>query len=152
MAERVSRERWRSRVERFLESDMSVHEWCTANHVAVSAMFRHLGDFATREPELFGGPQNIVDRSQARWVTRTRENMRAATALSAPARDRTPSAFARVEEVPAIPSAERAWAVPERACAASAPITVAVNGAVVSIPPGFPPSDVRAVLKAVASL
>ena len=147
MADRPSKEQWRTRVERFLESDMSVHEWCSANRVSSSAMFRRIGAFADEEPEIFGGAQNIVDRSQARWITKTRENMRSSVALSAPAQP-APSGFMRIADI--VPAEPEPAPAPERQLAAA--ITVAVNGAVVSIPPGFPQSDASAVLKAVASL
>ena len=147
MADRLSREQWRIRAERFLESDMSVREWCAANRVSTSAMFRHLGELADREPEVFGGSRNIVDRSQARWITKTRENMRASVALSAPAQA-APPGFVRVADI--VPAEPEPGPIPGRRPAAA--MTVAVNGAVVSVPPGFPQSDAIAVLKAVASL
>lgn len=150
MADRPSKEQWRSRIERFLESDMSVSEWCAANRISSSAMFRRLSAFADEEPEIFGGAQNIVAKSQARWVIKTRENMRAANALSAPVRDAERPGFARIEEVAAIPAEPEEHRAP-RVCEA-APITVAVNGAVVSIPAGCAQVDMRAVLEAVASL
>ncbi len=151
MADRPSKERWRSRVEHFLESDMSVCEWCAANRISSSAMFRRLNAFADEEPEIFGGAQNIVGRPHAGWVAKTRENMRAANALSAPVRGREPSGFVRIEAAPAIPAEPEPSRAP-RACEAAAPITVAVNGAVVSVPAGCARADMRAVLEAVASL
>ena len=84
MADRPSKEQWRTRVEHFLESDMSVHQWCAANRISTSAMFRRLNAFADEEPELFGGAQNIADRSQSGWVGKTRESMRAANANGKP--------------------------------------------------------------------
>ena len=151
MAGRPSKEQWRTRVEHFLESDMSVYEWCAVNRISSSAMFRRLNAFAEEEPELFGGAQNIVDRSHSGWIGKTRENMRAANALSVPSRPCEPSGFARIEEVATIP------AVPEQPCApgalATAPtITVTINGAVVGIPSGCAQADMRAVLEVVASL
>lgn len=151
MADRPSKEQWRTRVEHFLESDMSVHQWCAANRISTSAMFRRLNAFADEEPELFGGAQNIADRSQSGWVGKTRESMRAANALSVPSRACEPSGFARIEDVATIPT------VPEQPCTpgslATAPtITVTINGAVVGIPAGCARADMRAVLEAVASL
>lgn len=151
MADRPSREQWRTRIEHFLESDMSVHEWCAANRISSSAMFRRLSAFAIEEPEIFGGAQNIVDRSHSGWIGKTRENMRAANALSVPPRACGPSGFARIEEVATIPAVPEPPRIP-RAPEAAPVITVTVNGAVVSIPAGCARADMRAVLEAVASL
>lgn len=150
MTDRPSKEQWRTRVEHFLESDMSVHQRCAANRISTSAMFRRLNAFADDESELFGGAQNIVDRSQSGWVGKTRESMRAANTLSVPSRACDSPGFARIEEVATIP-------VPEQPCTpgslATAPtITVTINGAVVGIPAGCARADMRAVLEAVASL
>ena len=85
MASNQTKELWRSRIERLFATDMGVTEWCHANKVSDSTMFKWIGFFADTEPDLFGGPQNIADRDKSRWITRTRENMRASSAPIVPA-------------------------------------------------------------------
>ena len=85
MASNQTKGLWRSRIERLLATDMSVAEWCAANKVSESATYVWLGRFADADPELFGGEQNIADRNQSKWVTRTRDNMRASSAPIVPA-------------------------------------------------------------------
>ncbi|WP_165248126.1 IS66 family insertion sequence element accessory protein TnpA [Adlercreutzia sp. ZJ141] len=67
MANRFSRDQWRTQVERYLASDMSVAEWCRVNRLSESSMFKWIGNFADREPELFGGSHNIEDRCHILW-------------------------------------------------------------------------------------
>ena len=141
-----NRAHWRMQVERLLATDMTVKEWCEANRKSESAMFRWIGYFADHEPELFGGAQNIADRDGCKWVMKTRENMRASTALAAPAREAS-GEFVRIDAselaaVPAEPSSRGAGQT----------ITVALNGAEVSVPAGFDEASVASVLRAVASL
>lgn len=45
---------------------------------------------------MFGGAQNIADRDGCKWIVKTRENMRASTALAAPACE-APEAFVRID-------------------------------------------------------
>lgn len=141
MAKGNDREKWRTRVERLLATDMTVAEWCKANKHSESSMFKWVGYFADHEPELFGGVQNIADRDSSRWITKTRENMRASTALAVPGG--AGGGFVRIEA---------ASLAPGRAAAPPAVITVAVNGAEVGIPAGCDERDIAAVLKAVAYL
>lgn len=75
-------EYWRLNAERFLKTTMSVEQWCKLNHVSRSGLYANLSHFATTEPELFGGAGNIADRSKRKWLTNTRNNMRASTALA----------------------------------------------------------------------
>lgn len=145
MANRISREQWRVQVERYLASDMSVAEWCQANKLPESSMFKWIGHFAECEPELFGGPQNIVSRDRGCWITKTRENMRASVALARPAT--ASGGFVRVD---ALSLADRDASVEPHA--SRAVIRVELNGAVVNVPAGFPAGDAAAVLRAVASL
>lgn len=147
------RNMWRDRCEQWLDSDMSVAEWCAANRVNQSVMFRWFGRFADTEPELFGGAGNITDRGSSKWLTKTRDNMRSSKALAV----KGPSGFVRLEDADPIPDVApgpscggmRAPASP--ACAAG-PIRVTIGPASVEIPPSSAKSDVECVLKAVASL
>ena len=114
MANRFSREQWRTQVERYLASDMSVAEWCRVNKLPESSMFKWIGHFADSEPELFGGPQNIEDRDRSGWITKTRENMRASTALSrrAPAPGRGADGFVRLDAASLAPAERPSAPVP----------------------------------------
>ena len=85
MASNQTKELWRSRIERLLATDMGVTEWCHANKVSDSTMFKWIGFFADTEPELFGGAQNIADRDRNAWPVKTRENMRGLSAPIVPA-------------------------------------------------------------------
>ena len=137
---------WRSRIERLLETDMSVMEWCRANKVSDSSMFRWIGIFAESEPELFGGAQNIADRADRQWITRTRENMRASAPI-VPAGG-PGCGFVRID-VTQLADAS-APAPRERPCPDS--ITVSIGPAVVSVPAGSDARDVALVLEAVSRL
>lgn len=138
-----NREHWRTQVERLLATDMTVAEWCKANKKSESAMFRWIGYFADHEPELFGGAQNVADRDGCKWIMKTRENMRASTALAAP----VPQAFVRIDA-----AALAAEPTPPSAIGSEPAITVALNGAEVSVPAGCGEARIAAVLMAVASL
>ena len=77
---------------------------------------------------------------------KTRENMRASTALAAPVAE-APGAFVRIDAAelaagPAKPASRKATPA----------ITVALNGAEVSVPAGCDEACIGAVLRAVASL
>ena len=149
------RNMWRDRCEQWLDSDMSVAEWCAANRVNQSVMFRWFGRFADTEPELFGGAGNITDRGSSKWLTKTRDNMRRSKALAV----KGPSGFVRLEDadlVPdRIPDCSRG-AAGEQAAASPAgmptPIRVIIGPASVEIPPSSAKADVECVLRAVASL
>lgn len=141
-----NRAQWRTQVERLLATDMTVAEWCKANRKSESAMFRWIGYFADHEPELFGGAQNIADRDGCKWIVKTRENMRASTALAAPEREAT-GAFVRIDAAELV--AEPVGSASRKATPA---ITVALNGAEVSVPAGCDEACIGAVLRAVASL
>lgn len=141
-----NRAQWRTQVERLLATDMTVKEWCEANRKSESAMFRWIGYFADHEPELFGGAANIADRDGCKWIMKTRENMRASTALAAPAAE-APGAFVRID---AAGLAAMPGYPPSRGRAPA--ITVAVNGAEVSVPEGCGEAHIASVLRAAASL
>lgn len=147
MASNQTKELWRSRIERLLATDMGVTAWCDANKVSDSSMFKWIGFFADTEPELFGGPQNIADRDKSKWITRTRENMRASSAPIVPAgqefvRIDVASLAARVQDGPA----------PAASTPAAPAITVSIGSAVVSVPAGSAAADVACVLGAVSRL
>ena len=138
-----NRAQWRVAVERLLATDMTVKEWCEANRKSESAMFRWIGYFADHEPELFGGEQNIADRDGCKWIMKTRENMRASTALAAP----SSQAFVRIDS-----AALAVEPAPPSPVGGGPAITVALNGAEVSVPAGCDEARIGAVLRAVASL
>ena len=142
MATTQGKELWRARVERLLATDMSVSEWCAANRVSESATYRWLGVFADTEPELFGGAQNIADRDKSKWITKTRENMRASSAPIVPASQE----FVRIDVASLAACAEPGPAAPAPA------ITVSIGAAVVSVPAGSAAADVAVVLGAVSRL
>lgn len=144
MASSQRRELWRTRVERLLATDMSVAEWCAANKASESATYAWLGRFADTEPELFGGERVIADRSCAKWVSKTRENMRASSAPIVPAGQE----FVRIDVASL---AGEAGAAPARP-GPTAAITVSIGAAVVSVPAGSAAADVACVLGAVSRL
>ena len=159
MSKPVLKEQQRQYVERLLESDLSVPEWCRRNGITKGTMYRWLTEFAESEPELFGGGQNIVDRSRRRWVETTRSNITASIALATtkapPATDKvTAGQTPGVIIVDTLFNEPNAVPVPqERIPATTASgICVSLNGASISIPPGCSPSDASTVLKAVARL
>lgn len=145
MASNQTKELWRSRIERLFATDMGVTEWCHANKVSDSTMFKWIGFFADTEPDLFGGPQNIADRDKSRWITRTRENMRASSAPIVPAGQE----FVRVDVASL---AAQPGPAPARPGAAAPAITVSIGAAVVSVPAGSATADVACVLEAVSRL
>lgn len=149
MASRQCTGMWRSRVERLLATDMGVTEWCKANRISDSSMFKWIGFFADTEPELFGGKQNIADRDSSKWIIRTRENMRATNAPIVPVGkgEAAGKGFVRIDVAPPAARGEAAPAPP-----AGAAITVSIGPAVVSVPAGSSPEDVACVLGAVSRL
>ena len=150
MASDQTKELWRSRIERLLATDMGVTEWCHANKVSDSTMFKWIGFFADTEPDLFGGPQNIADRDKSKWITRTRENMRASSAPIVPAGQGASGAgFVRVDVASLAAGAQAEPAVP---APAAREITVTIGAAVVSVPAGSAAADVACVLGAVSRL
>ena len=147
MASKQTKELWRSRIERLLATDMGVTEWCKANKVSDSSMFKWIGYFADTEPELFGGEQNIADRNSAKWIIRTRENMRASSAPIVPASN-PGRGFVRIDVAGL---ACEGPAAPPGPCRVE-PITVTIGAAVVSVPAGSGARDVSLVLEAVSRL
>lgn len=142
MASNQTKELWRSRIERLLATDMGVTAWCDTNKVSDSSMFKWIGFFADTEPELFGGPQNIADRDKSKWITKTRENMRASSAPIVPASQE----FVRIDVASLAACAEPGPAAPAPA------ITVSIGAAVVSVSAGSAAADVAVVLGAVSRL
>ena len=80
--EREKKEQQRQYVERLLDSDLSVAEWCEQYGIARNTMYAWVTQFAETEPELFGGRENIVDRSKRRWLESTRLNIKATKQLA----------------------------------------------------------------------
>ena len=149
MASNQTKGLWRSRIERLLATDMSVAEWCAANKVSESATYVWLGRFADADPELFGGEQNIADRNQSKWVTRTRDNMRASSAPIVPAgKDGADAGFVRIDVAELAYSGAGADPVPRH----TDPITVSIGPATVSVPANSALADVACVLQAVSAL
>ena len=148
MSKREIREQQRVYVERLLESDLSVPEWCKRYGIAKQSMYGWLTTFADTEPELFGGKGNIVDRTKRRWVESTRLNIQASKALAL-----RPASSGGVviidsllnETQPIQPTSN------EMVSRADA-ISISLKGASVLIPPGAALSDVSTVLKAIAQL
>ena len=144
MSDRVRKEQQRKHIERLLESDLSVPEWCKRNNIARQSMYGWLGEFAEKEPELFGGEQNIVDRSRRRWVESTRLNISSSRALAirhSPGVILIDSLFAD--------TSQGSLSAPT---AKTGAINVKLNGADISIPSGCAFDDVSVVLKAAALL
>jgi len=160
----VNKEHQRQCVERLLESELSVPEWCRRNGVLKSTMYRWLTIFAEHEPELFGGRRNIVDRSKRRWVETTRANIRASRALATTAAtSATPATPIAPKEgkrqAPGVIIVDTLYAEPAKAdgqqmisTGAADPILIELNGASVVIPSGCAGADITSVLRAVALL
>ena len=153
MAESCGMGFWITQAERFLNSDMTVKEWCACIGKHPSAMYRWMARLAEERPDVFGGPQNISDPGCSGWITRTRDMVRGSKAIQAAG----PLGFVPIDQVAPLPEypvpRTAAHAAPGRGpCAPGGPITVSVNGAEVSVPAGSDPDDVLAVLRAVASL
>jgi len=110
-------------------------------------MYDWLGTFAETEPELFGGAENIVDRTKRRWVESTRTKIAQSKALAI--RPKAPGVVIvdTLLSEPALTVSPN----PTRTDTASA-ISVELRGATVSIPPGSTPVDISSVLNAVAAL
>ncbi|MGN0959369.1 MAG: hypothetical protein ACI4OC_01315 [Coriobacteriales bacterium] len=152
MAESCGMAYWITQAERFLDTDMSVKEWCGHIGRHPSAMNRWMVKIAAERPDVFGGPGNISQPGVSGWIKRTRENIRASRAIQAAApRGFVPISLAEeAEPAPAHVPAPAPDAMP--ASPSRAPIAVRVNGAEVLVPAGSDPADVGAVLRAVASL
>jgi transposase-like protein len=142
--QRDRKEQQRQYVERLLESDLSVSEWCTRYGVTRQSMYTWLSSFAASEPELFGGADNIVDRSKRRWLESTRNNLKASKALAL----RRPPAVVFVDSLSGDlgPKAERP--VSDQASA----ITVEFRTARIHIPPNTLKSDLSRLLEALSEL
>jgi hypothetical protein len=145
MGKHGTKEQQRLYVERLLETDSSVAEWCARNKIPRQTIYHWLNTFAETEPELFGGRENIADRTGRRWVESTRANIRASKSLAR----KEPSCGVVIvdtlfaEQVPGTTATNRT--TPDAIC-------VKLNEAAVSIPPGSAQSDICAVLKVVARL
>jgi len=155
----VNKEYQRQYVERLLDSELSVPEWCKRNGILKSTMYRWLAVFTEEEPELFGGRQNIVDSSKRRWVETTRLNIKASRALATMPTTKAPAPVpsskrqaAGVIIVDTLYAEPTEAATPQQTPAGISPILVELNGANVAIPPGCANADVTVVLEAVARL
>lgn len=117
-------------VERMLDSDVTVAEWCKLNHVAESTMYHWLKVY--REDSGGDGRRNG-------WIELDRKDVRESKALA----------------VASPHAAASGAAAPEPACAAqrhSQAIRVRVGGVEADIPAGAAQADIEAVLRAVAAL
>lgn len=128
-----------------LATELSVPEWCRRNNIPKQSMYHWLNNFAEREPELFGGAENISDRTKRRWVETTRENIRISKALA------TREASCGVVIVDTLFAEQMPNSTQTNQSTQDA-IRVELGGAAISIPPGSAASDISAVLKVVAAL
>ena len=147
--EREKKEQQRQYVERLLESDLSVAEWCEQYSIARNTMYAWVTQFAETEPELFGGRENIVDRSKRRWLESTRLNIKGTKQLAV-----RPAAGVVIVDtlygeavLPATSST-----LTTRPTNPQNKISVDLKGASIHIPPGSAESDISAVLNAVVRL
>ena len=147
MDKRDKKEQQRQYIERLLESDLGVAEWCERNGIHRQTMYSWLNIFAESEPELFGGKGNIADKTKRRWVESTRSNIKASKAL------------ASTRQSPGVIIVDTLFSEPELkapsktvAAKHSDPIFVELNGASVTIPPGSARTDISSVLEVVAGL
>jgi transposase-like protein len=147
-AARERKEQQRQYIERLLESDLSVVEWCRRYDVPKQSMYLWLATFAEREPELFGGEQNIVDRSRRRWVESTRLNMRAGKQLAPPVK--TPLRAPSIILVDSL--LENSIDSGAKRTKSPLPITIDYREAHISVPAGSAPDDITAILTAVSGL
>jgi transposase-like protein len=146
---REKKEQQRQYVERLLESDLSVAEWCDQYGIAKQTVYAWVSSFAETEPELFGGAQNIVDRSKRRWLESTRLNIRATKQLAV----RPAAGVVIVDTLYGEPApAPTSHRPASQSTASPSAISIDMRGASVHIPPGSAESDISTVLKAVARL
>ena len=124
----------REQIERWLASeDTTVSEWCERNRISESTFYKWLAVFREEEPEVFGASKHDG------WIEIARQSRKDAVALAVVGKGTGASAPP--------PTYHESWA--NRCCGANAPITVAVNGATVSIPSGSAALDIANVMKAV---
>jgi hypothetical protein len=148
MTQRVKREQQRLYAEQLLATDLSVADWCERNRINKRSMYNWLSGFADSEPELFGGTQNLVDRTQKRWLESTRKNMAASKAL-------IPLHSPGIVIVDTLFEEPRPQRLPENTedpNTSSSVIKVNAKGMSISIPAGTAHADISSVLKAVAEL
>ena len=121
----------REQIERWLASeDMSIDEWCKRNHIGRSTFYRWLAIFRKEEPEIFGTSKHDG------WIEIARQNHKDAMSLAVVDKN---------TGVPAPPSMR----YESQSSCTNMPITVAVNGATISIPSGSNATDITNVMKAV---
>jgi hypothetical protein len=145
---RMNREREENRrqqVERLLASDLTVDEWCKRNRIAASTMYRWCLALTEAEPEIFGGAENIVDRSNVRWLTLTRKNMADSMALTKV----TSPGVLIVDTLNPTSADNECFDNPKPS---DTPIRVSMCGLEISIPTGALRPDIQNVLQAVKSL
>jgi hypothetical protein len=145
MSQRVQEEQRRLLVERFLAADLSVDEWSKRNGIYKSTMYKWLAEFAEREPELFGGSNNIVDRNKRRWVELTRKNIAASTALT---KAQEPGVV--LVDTLGLPSASTGH--DSKPTHPLPSISIHVKGMEITVPPGTARSDIASVLCVVSGL
>lgn len=147
MSRRDIEEQRRCQVERLLATDLSVTEWSKRNGISRATMYNRITVFAKSEPELFGGPQNIVDTAKRNWLDLTRKN----TALSKTLSITTPSTeVLLIDNDPSESFCEISYKTTPKADISA--ICVTLQGAHVEVPPGASITDIENVIKAVATL
>lgn len=147
MSRDEQREQMRCYVERLLDSDLSVGEWCKRNNIPRQKMYYWLGQFAENEPDIFGGTQNIVDRQTRRWLESTRNNIAKSKALS------TTRKPAQIVIVDSSESPESQSSQPHEPLHSSpASIHLNIKGVLISLPQGTPRQDIDNVVSVVAQL
>jgi len=147
MINRERKEQQRQYVEQLLQSELSVAAWCKQYGVARQAMYVWLNTFAETEPELFGGKENIVDRTKRRWVESTRSKIAASKALAL--RPKSPGVIIvdTLFDEPVSARAPKTATGPQTEA-----ISVELKGATIRVPPGSGADDISTVLKVVAAL
>ena len=146
----------RQYVERLLDSELSVPEWCKRNGIKKTTMYRWLTTFAETEPELFGGTQNITGRTKRRWMETTKAKIRSSKALATttPVPVNTPEK----RQAPGVIIVDTLFAKPveetpvSKQSAGAGDIVVKLNGASITIPSGCYQADIISVLEAVKRL
>jgi len=148
MGKHETKEQQRQYVKRLLATDLSVPQWCEHNRIPKNTMYNWLNTFAEREPELFGGAENIADRTKRRWVETTRENIRKSKALAT----REASCGVVIVDTLFAGSPRNTTGIASSSHSVHDAICVELGEASVSIPPGSLSTDIAAVLKVVAEL
>ena len=131
------RDMWAGRIERCLDSGMTIGEWCGLNKVSPSSLYKWMARFREEEPGRF--PRRSSKASN--WIKITAGGIADAKAI-VPAGDPSPA-----EPAPAADA--------ERFCGEAAPalpIRALVGRVELAIPAGSAESDIAAAMRAAASL